>query len=608
MNNEYRMNIQVDWINTTFQRSNTSATDDDVLTLWISTTRDQDNKFAVGPIPIGKFVSGSEGNLTSPVKTADFTVTDGDSISVWCRIENKASTGIEKAIVDGANIAAKVLGAIAVGEALVAAIAKWRHKGADTTFFELEAAGAAVVAALLTYADEIILPVLEALGITDPDCDGPVFNPPAMMILPVGDLARKTSRNNAARLGIGIPFPIGLWTDATQTSPKACGHAPETTIRLSGTFTWQKNPIIVPGYKVAALSTQPNGTSLFALATDGHVWSKFFPDVQRPGFWSDWFKLGDKPFPSSIVTQDVATVAAISTEPGESTLFAISEDQQIWSNFFPSPQGTWSDWFSLGAPALSPTSGVTAISTRPGGSSLFAMAGNTLQTKFFPDAAQVSGWSPWLTLASNVSPTLRPLFGLSPRLGATSLFAIDGFGKQLWARTFPDPASGTNIWSEWRSLGGLPNDEIMGNATALSTNPGSTSLYVAGGDGQLWAKYFPAEGGGWSNWFTLGGQFALDSSGVAALSIQPGGTSLFGFFSDGNLYTKFFPDPMKNGLWSDWIPLLSATSPHFSMNASISALSTRPGASSLFAVDEDGVLWSRYFPDENSNWSDWFPL
>ena len=144
---------------------------------------------------------------------------------------------------------------------------------------------------------------------------------------------------------------------------------------------------------------------------------------------------------------------------------------------------------------------------------------------------------------------------------------------------------------------------------ALSTAVGATSLYHIKTDGQVWTKFFPApdKPDQWVDWFALGPNvFAFDSN-LIALRTWPGATSLYIIGLDGQVWTKFFPAPDKPNQWSDWTPLGPNV---FPKEATITALSTWPGATSLYIVGLDGQVWTKFFPapDKAGQWSDWTPL
>ncbi len=384
---------------------------------------------------------------------------------------------------------------------------------------------------------------------------------------------------------------------------------------------------------VTALSTRPGGASLFMVDKDEQVRSRFFPDPTKSGQWTDWFPLGSNTFPKE------AVITSLSTRPGGTSLFVVDKDGLVWSRFFPDAQkgGQWSDWFPLGPNTFPVGSTISAISTKEGGTSLFIVGKEgQVWSKYFdpsnPGPRELGGWSPWFALGPrpNTFPSGTVVSALSTRPGGTSLFAVDKDGQVL-SSYFPDSTKGGQ-WSDWFPLG--PKTFPVGSVvTALSTRPGGTSLFVVAEDGQVWSKYFdpanlgPRESGGWSPWFALGptasrlvaitrrrGPGPLPSgSVVSALSTRPGGTSLFVVGKDEQVWSQFFPDPTKSGQWSDWFPL--GPDPNtLPKGQVIRAVSTKPGGTSLFVVRKDQRVWSIYWDPDNlgsparGGWSTWFPL
>jgi DUF1680 family protein len=310
-------------------------------------------------------------------------------------------------------------------------------------------------------------------------------------------------------------------------------------------------PNVFPaGAEVTALSTAPGGTSLYVLGFDRQVWSRFFPDADHPGQWSPWFPLGPNVFPAG------SRIVALSTVPNGTSLYVLGLDGQIWSRFFPDGEhpGQWSPWFPLGPNVFPPESSPTAVSTMSGGTSLYAIGfDEQVWSRFFPDAARPGEWSPWFPLGPNVFCASAPVTAVSTAPGHTNLFVV-GFDQQVWSRFFPDPAQ-SGGWSPWFPLG--PNVFPAGSpVTAVSTRPGGISLFVVGFDEQVWSRFFPdpVHASEWSPWFPLGPNAFPTGSPVAALSTAVGATSLYVNGFDGQIWSRFFPGP-RPGEWSDWFPL-----------------------------------------------------
>jgi hypothetical protein len=107
--------------------------------------------------------------------------------------------------------------------------------------------------------------------------------------------------------------------------------------------------VFTPGEAITALSTGPGQTSLYVMGLDGaadgfgshgsQVWSKSFPDPNRPGQWTDWFSLGPNVFTPG------ETITALSTGPGQTSLYVMGLDgaadgfgshgSQVWSKSVP---------------------------------------------------------------------------------------------------------------------------------------------------------------------------------------------------------------------------------------------------------------------------------
>jgi hypothetical protein len=146
---------------------------------------------------------------------------------------------------------------------------------------------------------------------------------------------------------------------------------------------------------VTALSTQPGGKSLFAQGAESKVWSNFFPAADRLGEWNGWFTLGDNVFPAG------SAVTALSTRPGGTSLYVLGLDGKVWTNFFPAADGAWqwNGWFALGDNEFPAGTTVAALSTEPGGTSLYVRgAGDAIWTNYFPAPTPPNAWSGWWPL------------------------------------------------------------------------------------------------------------------------------------------------------------------------------------------------------------------
>lgn len=337
--------------------------------------------------------------------------------------------------------------------------------------------------------------------------------------------------------------------------------------------------------------------------------------------WQPWFALGANEFALD------APVTAVSTRPHGTSLFLVGLDGEgrgggnVWSAFFPNANhsGEWSSWFPLGENVFRPGARVAALSLSEGATSLYITGlDGRVWSNFFPRPNGHPEWFGWFPIGVNNFPLGADIAAVSPRPGATSLFIVglDNEGRgggQVWSAFFPDPRS-PGHWSPWFAIG----ENVFrpgASLTALSLSGGSTSLYVIGLDGRVWSNFFPRPDGRreWFGWFPIGPNVFPPDATVTAVSTRSGETSLFVVGLDnvgrggGRVWSAFFPDAERPGEWSPWFPLGDNV---FRPGARVAALSLSAGATSLYVMGLDGRAWSNFFPraEGTPQWSGWFPV
>jgi hypothetical protein len=187
-----------------------------------------------------------------------------------------------------------------------------------------------------------------------------------------------------------------------------------------------------------------------------------------------------------------------------------------------------------------------------------------------------------------------------------SVFVV-GLDGRIWSK-FYDPRIADAKWSDWFPLGDntFPPTSVV---TAISGVPGGVTLFVIGHDRKVWSQYYDprVENPAWSGWFELGGGVSPETTNVSAVSSLPGAASLFVVGLDGRIWSKFYDPRIADAKWSDWFPLGDNTFPPTSV---VTAISGVPGGVTLFVVGHDRKVWSQYYDPrvENPAWSGWFPL
>lgn len=250
-----------------------------------------------------------------------------------------------------------------------------------------------------------------------------------------------------------------------------------------------------------------------------------------------------------------APIAAISTQPDGTSLFLVGLDTggrgggQVWTNTYP-VNGNWGGWRPLGGNIFPVGAPIAALSLSRGATSLYlvgfdneGLGGGHVWTKFFPDPQRGGGWSDWLALGSEVFPVGAPVTAISTVEGGTSLYVVGldnerRGGGRVWTKAFPD-ANNPNDWGPWRPIG----ENVFppgARVSAISLSHGATSLYVPGLDGQVWSTFFPAEDVRWATWFALGPNTFVRSAQISVVSTVPGGTSLFVPGTDGQIWSTYY--------------------------------------------------------------------
>jgi hypothetical protein len=235
----------IDHININFQR-NKSDPDKDLVNFQVGTTHNfaQDdftedrlveNRFEVLGVPIGTPSSGAQVGppLDPPIETGELFFTDGDDIVVTCRITNGSHTDDAVHFSNALKIGGCVAAALGGGVELEAALG---HIKVSKTF-QLTLKDVALAGLIAALAGEFLSDYGVALGLVEPDCDGPVFDSITSnnIIKIPGSLIADGIAKGAIQLN--TPFSLLPVTDDTQISQTHCGHNPSTTITPMVTVT-----------------------------------------------------------------------------------------------------------------------------------------------------------------------------------------------------------------------------------------------------------------------------------------------------------------------------------------------------------------------------------
>ena len=218
-----------------------------------------------------------------------------------------------------------------------------------------------------------------------------------------------------------------------------------------------------------------------------HIWQ-----IKPNGTWSAWGFLGTPPG-----TNSMSYPVAGENEDGRLEAFVIGSDNALWHKWQATPGGTWGGWFSLGKPPIANAFFIPFVRKNDDGRLEVFTVGTDGALWHLWQAAPNGTWSNWASLGN--PPTANVQSAPSVRKnkdGRLETFSIcsDGALWHIWQIT---PGG---VWGSWDSLG-RPSDSIILSAGPLvvENTDGRLEAFVGGSDNALWHAWQVSPGGNWSS-------------------------------------------------------------------------------------------------------------
>lgn len=412
-------------------------------------------------------------------------------------------------------------------------------------------------------------------------------------------------------------LPTDVMTDTTSFVRTNPGLATHTVLAL--------------GYDSSGLIIQNSWGSGFGYSSGSVTglaklgWNYVASDLVGAAFTVGGVQIDGPPIAADIAALEIT---AVTPAPGASSVYRVDGTGGTWGNYFSPISNQWSGWFPLGTNHVFPGARIEAVADGTGAVDLTIQAGTGeyYHGRHEPGAdnrgrpgqpPEVNRWTGW-TLNYNVvtppggSPTNvadrafpqgQPLSAISVRPGEASVYAQDETGR-VWTQY---RSAGRTAWSQWFPLG-TKTFATGARVAAVGPRVGETSLYVLDSSGRLWQDYFLAGGSGWSDWHEVPTgvlpTFPFSKPKVTAISVRPGETSVYAVSLDGRVHTTYFLAGATS--WSGWFPLGSNT---FPIGSAVSATTTGPGVTGLYVLGSDRQVWSQFYdPASGTGWSGWFGL
>src|SRR6266702_3205378 len=290
---------------------------------------------------------------------------------------------------------------------------------------------------------------------------------------------------------VGVDAAKDLW-HIWQTAPNGTWSNWASLGGPSTGFILEGSPIVVQNDdgRLEVFATGPD----YALL---HIWQ-----AAPNGRWSNWASL-DKPSGIGGISMPVVS----QNQDGRLEAFVIGSDQALWHIWQVSPNGTWGTWFSSGGPQHgNPTIYRPFVRKNDDGRlEVFVMI-ETVDEPFGTNAnatlwhiwqvAPNGTWSNWASLGTPTKGSLSAPFVRKNDDGRLEVFTIgsDGALWHIWQTTTG------GAWGNWGTLG-TPSSSVnaLGDPFVAENDDGRLEAFSVGSDDALWHTWQVSPGGHWGS-------------------------------------------------------------------------------------------------------------
>lgn len=323
----------------------------------------------------------------------------------------------------------------------------------------------------------------------------------------------------------------GKHTEQTPTAPWQPGALTAAYPVLSAAAA-----SVFPGSRMTVISPSYAATSLYWVTRDGAIRNTYWTGAA----WATPFDVAppnSARVPIYGALYRPGNVAALSTKPNGSSVFWITPSGALRSSWYDPNVGHWVfDQLIFPVTGASPTTQLSALSTRTNHSALYWIGSNgALRTTYF-DTVSWSWIAPYDMTAPGEGTAGAKVTAVSTIAGGTTLFWSSPYG--VVRTTFRTQS--TN-WAAPYSLSGA-SAAIPGSAVeAVSTTYGNVSTYYQSPTNALVTRFYANNA--WQPAYQLGDPSLFAASqAFSVVTPWSNGTSLFYADGNGQIMSRFF-DP-----------------------------------------------------------------
>ena len=135
-------------------------------------------------------------------------------------------------------------------------------------------------------------------------------------------------------------------------------------------------------------------------------------------------------------------------------------------------------------------------------------------------------------------------------------------------------------------------------------SPDRVDIFAVGPDGRCLTSFNPSDrsDSGWVPWQPVADGLFTEGTPIAVAQSRPGWKDLFAVGQDGRVWTSWLHPPQG------WQPWRQVPDHAFEQTAPIAAVSSRPGQIDLFCVDPAGQIQTAWFIESVGEWQGWEPV
>ena len=255
-----------------------------------------------------------------------------------------------------------------------------------------------------------------------------------------------------------------------------------------------RNGVAVPGAPVTVVSRSADKLDVFAVGTDGHVYTAAWEPAFTDG-WHGWWRIGDVKAPPG------SYVGAVSRSKDHLDIFVTDVNGNTMTAAWSPTSKGWQGWWHIRGGKAKPGAPITAVSRSANKLDVFVVGtdGHVYTAAWEP--AFTDGWHGWWRIRDAKAPQGGFVGAVCRSTDKLDVFVTDVNGNTLTAAWEPAFTDGWHGW--WHIRGGKakPGAPI----TAVSRSANKLDVFVVGTDGRVWtAAWEPAFTDGWHGWWPIG--------------------------------------------------------------------------------------------------------